>query len=107
MHACIDLTSHDELDEFLSESAIMKDFHHPNVLGLVGVVFDTPDGVPYLVLPLMELGNLKHFLKTKRMEDSNFNELPQVSVVNQVANWLLHDTQHAGLEALRHSQNVH
>ena len=57
----------------------MKDFHHPNVLGLVGVVFDTPDGVPYLVLPFMEFGNLKNFLKTKRMEDSNTSELPQVS----------------------------
>ena len=56
----------------------MKDFHHPNVLGLMGVVFDTSDGVPYLVLPFMELGNLKNFLKTKRMEDSNTGELPQV-----------------------------
>ena len=71
-----DLTS---CDKVLSESAIMKDFHHPNVLGLVGVVFDTPDGVPYLVLPFMEFGNLKNFLKTKRMEDSNTSELPQVN----------------------------
>ena len=74
-----DLTSCDEvINEFLSESAIMKDFHHPNILGLVGVVFDTPNGVPYLVLPFMEFGNLKHFLKTKRMEDSSTSELPQV-----------------------------
>ena len=75
----LDLASFDEVNEFLSESAIMKDFHHPHVLGLVGVVFDTPDGVPYLVLPFMEFGNLKNFLKTKRMEDSNTSELPQVS----------------------------
>ena len=56
----------------------MKDFQHPNVLGLMGVVFDTPDGVPYLVLPLMELGNLKNFLKSKRVKVSNIDILPEV-----------------------------
>ena len=57
----------------------MKDFHHPNVLGLVGVVFDTPDGVPYLVLPFMEFGNLKSFLKSRRIEGAINNELPEAS----------------------------
>ena len=74
------MASHNEINEFLSESAIMKDFHHPHVLGLVGVVFDTPDGVPYLVLPFMEFGNLKIFLKSKRIEGSNNSELPEASV---------------------------
>ena len=59
----------------------MKDFHHPHVLGLVGVVFDAPNGTPYLVLPFMELGDLKKFLKSKRMEDSNNNELPEASSI--------------------------
>ena len=56
----------------------MKDFHHPNVLGLLGVVFDTPDGVPFLVLPFMKNGNLKNYLKSHRVEASNFDTLPQV-----------------------------
>ena len=56
----------------------MKDFHHPNVLGLLGVVFDAPDGVPYLVLPFMKNGNLKDYLKSRRGDDSDFNTLPQV-----------------------------
>ena len=56
----------------------MKDFHHPNVLGLLGVVFDTPDGVPCLVLPFMENGNLKDYLKSCRVEASDFDTLPQV-----------------------------
>ena len=73
------MASHNEINEFLSESAIMKDFHHPHVLGLVGVVFDTPDGVPYLVLPFMELGNLKNFLKSRRIEGTINNELPEAS----------------------------
>ena len=73
------MASQDEINEFLSESAIMKDFHHPHVLGLVGVVFDTPDGVPYLVLPFMELGNVKNFLKSRRLEGEIDNELPEAS----------------------------
>ncbi len=56
----------------------MKDFSHPNVLGLQGVVFDTPDGTPYLVLPFMENGNLKSYLKSKRGKNSDVNTLPQV-----------------------------
>ena len=57
----------------------MKDFSHPNVLGLLGVVFDTPDGTPHLVLPFMENGNLKSYLKSKRENDSNVDTLPPVS----------------------------
>ena len=56
----------------------MKDFSHPNVLGLLGVVFDTPDGTPYLVLPFMENGNLKDYLKSERGKASNVGTLPQV-----------------------------
>ena len=58
----------------------MKDFHHPNVLGLLGVVFDSPDGVPYLVLPFMELGNLKDYLKSKRVHVTDFDTLPEVVI---------------------------
>ena len=57
----------------------MKCFSHPNVLGLLGVVFETPDGTPYLVLPFMENGNLKNYLKSKRVNDTNVDTLPQVS----------------------------
>ena len=45
----------------------MKDFHHPNVLGLLGVVFDTPNGIPYLILPFMKNGCLKDYLKSIRV----------------------------------------
>ena len=80
------MRSDGELEEFFSETMIMKDFHHPNVLGLMGVVFDTPDGVPFLVLPYMELGNLKNFLKSKRVKVSNVNTLPKVSQTDDVSN---------------------
>ena len=74
------MTSESEVEAFFSESVVMKDFQHPNVLGLLGVVFDTPDGVPYLVLPFMKNGNLKDYLKSRRMKASDIDTLPQVSI---------------------------
>ena len=67
------------LESYISEIMLMKDLHHPNILGLLGVVFDTPDGMPHLVLPFMEHGNLKKFLKTKRGNALNVDKLPEVS----------------------------
>lgn len=72
------MSSDAELEQFFSESMIMKDFNHPHVLGLVGVVFDSPDGLPRLVLPFMENGNLKDFLKSKRIEVTTVDTLPKV-----------------------------
>ena len=77
----------DVIKEFISESVIMKDFHHPNVLRLLGVVLDAPDGIPHLVFPLMEKGNLKDFLKSSRVEASDIKTLPQViSIIKYVPN---------------------
>ena len=75
---CLDLPSGGELETFISESVVMKNFSHPNVLGLLGVVFDAPDGTPHLVLPFMENGNLKDFLKAKRGNTTSIDTLPQV-----------------------------
>ncbi|KAK2167282.1 hypothetical protein LSH36_30g06009 [Paralvinella palmiformis] len=49
-----------DLLEFLEEATLMKDFHHDNVLYLVGVVLQ--EGKPYVLLPLMENGDLRQFL---------------------------------------------
>ena len=60
------LTSQSELKAFLEESLLMKDFDHPNILNLVGVCFDTPDEIPFIILPLMANGSLKDYLMKKR-----------------------------------------
>ncbi|XP_072025966.1 hepatocyte growth factor receptor-like [Amphiura filiformis] len=52
--------------KFLEEGLIMKDFEHPNVLGLIGLTFD-PEGSPLVVLPLMKNGDLKSFMKKTTM----------------------------------------
>ena len=58
----------DELNSFISESVIMKDFKHRNVLGLVGVSVGVEEdkAVPYIILPFMANGDLKRYLKDKR-----------------------------------------
>ena len=61
----------------------MTTFQHPNVLGLLGVCFDSPDGIPLLVLPFMVNGNLKTYLvKSRRCPTSDNPDIfPEVSIV--------------------------
>ena len=44
----------------------MKFFDHPNVLGLVGMCLNSPNGVPLMVLPFMANENLKEYLQQAR-----------------------------------------
>ncbi|KAK2177082.1 hypothetical protein NP493_619g02013 [Ridgeia piscesae] len=48
------------VSEFLEEATIMHNFDHPNVLSLLGVVID--EGKPYVIMPLMEHGDLRTFI---------------------------------------------
>ena len=77
------MTLPSELRAFLEESLLMKDFDHPNILNLVGVCFDTPDEIPFIILPLMANGSLKDYLikKRKTLRNSNLPVpiLPKVS----------------------------
>ena len=57
--------SYNNIRDFIEESALMHSFDHPHVLGLIGISLDD-NGSPYLVLPFMENGDLRTFLKNKR-----------------------------------------
>ena len=74
----IDVSSQDQLKAFFAESLIMKDFHHPNVLGLAGVCFDTPDGYPFLILPFMVNRSLKDYLRNSRVNLTGVDTFPKV-----------------------------
>ena len=64
----------------------MLDFDHPNVMRLVGVCFDTKDKLPLIVLPYMANGDLKTFLRGKRLlnngrnPDDNMETYPPVNI---------------------------
>ncbi|KAK2182661.1 hypothetical protein NP493_342g02055 [Ridgeia piscesae] len=50
-----------DLASFLSEATLMKDFNHPNVLSLLGLVITY--NKPHVVLPFMQHGDLKSYIK--------------------------------------------
>ena len=78
MYFFTDLRSREEVEAFFAESFVMKDFKHPNVLSLTGVCFDTPDGIPYIILPYMANGSLKDFLKRNRVHVTDVDTIPEV-----------------------------
>ncbi len=50
--------------EFLREAALMFSFRHPNIVSLVGVCLDNEP--PFLIMELMEGGDLSTFLRNSR-----------------------------------------
>lgn len=73
----IGASSEKEIDQFISESAIMAEFDHPNILKLLGVCFDTENGLPLIVLPFMANGDLRTYLTSKKQRITS-TELPKV-----------------------------
>ena len=77
----LECNSMDELNLFISESVIMKNFEHRNVLGLIGVSVGIQNDIatPYIILPYMANGDLKGYLQHKRSEAQDDPEvLPKV-----------------------------
>ena len=67
------------MKDLVAETAIMKAFHHPNVLPLLGVCIDyDDDDVLKIVIPFMAHGDLKTFLKKSRVSPNNTHEYPKV-----------------------------
>ena len=72
-------TSIDGMKDLVAETAIMKGFHHPNVLPLLGVCVDyDDDDVIKIVIPFMAHGDLRTFLKESRVSPNSTQEYPKV-----------------------------
>lgn len=83
----------EELDLFITESVIMKDFKHRNVLGLVGVSVGVEDeiAIPYIILPFMANGDLKGYLKEKRLKcGKDLDMLFKVHTISCYYNFCVH-----------------
>ncbi|XP_047467328.1 tyrosine-protein kinase receptor TYRO3 [Mugil cephalus] len=72
-----DVTSSGDIEQCLKEAANMKDFHHPNVIQLIGVSLQRRPGrrlpVPMVILPFMKHGDLHTFLLLSRLGDEPFD----------------------------------
>lgn len=72
-----DITSSGDIEQCLKEAAYMKDFHHPNVIQLIGVSLHRRPGqrlpIPMVVLPFMKHGDLHTFLLLSRLGDEPFD----------------------------------
>ncbi|KAL5502967.1 hypothetical protein EMCRGX_G009830 [Ephydatia muelleri] len=55
----------------------MKAFKHPNVVELIGMCLDSPDGFPLMILPLYPNGNLKTYLQKSRVFSPMVTKLPE------------------------------
>uniref|UniRef100_A0A8D0DA29 Tyrosine-protein kinase receptor TYRO3 n=1 Tax=Sander lucioperca TaxID=283035 RepID=A0A8D0DA29_SANLU len=72
-----DITSSGDIEHCLKEAAYMKDFHHPNVIQLIGVSLHRRRGlrlpVPMVILPFMKHGDLHTFLLLSRLGEQPFD----------------------------------
>ena len=64
----------------------MGTFDHQHVLGVLGVCIDSQERSPYLILPYMENGDLRNFLKNKRVvattsTDTGFPEVGKFRII--------------------------
>ena len=80
----------------IRESVLLKQCDHPNVLTVLGVVLNTDHdcGLPFIVLPYMANGDLKGYLKNKRLDYTATEQLPLVSCNDAVAVSLVGIAQH-------------
>ncbi|XP_061087810.1 tyrosine-protein kinase receptor TYRO3 [Conger conger] len=71
-----DINTSGDIEQCLKEAAYMKDFHHPNVIQLIGVsLHRRPQQrlpVPMVILPFMKHGDLHTFLLMSRLGEDPF-----------------------------------
>ena len=77
-HAIITDASILKTEEFLKECNIAKRFNHPNIISLIGVSEIPEEGTPLMVLPYMHYGDVKSFVKSKRLNKIEAIEFPEV-----------------------------
>ena len=68
------------MEQFFDECCRMRSFKHHNVVELIGMCLDSPDGFPLMILPLYPNGNLKTYLQKRRKFTPFVTTLPEVRI---------------------------
>ena len=88
----IGLFSASDIEGIILEIFKMMDFHHPNVMSLIGVCLDAGPGIS-IVMPFMANGSLLYYLKKERdklyLSDVSKHEIEDVSPNNDLM--IVHD----------------
>ena len=66
--------------EFIEECSIARRFDHPNVLSLIGVSIIPEENTPLMIMPYMQLGDVRSFLKSKRGNKITIDNFPEVMI---------------------------
>lgn len=99
------LHNENELKSFFEESDRMKSFKHPNIVQLLGMCLDSPDGVPLMVLPFIANGNLKIYLQQSRGYSPKLDEYPNNLCCNILVSMCLDVAK--GMKYLAEQKFVH
>uniref|UniRef100_A0A9J8D4F5 Tyrosine-protein kinase receptor TYRO3 n=1 Tax=Cyprinus carpio carpio TaxID=630221 RepID=A0A9J8D4F5_CYPCA len=79
-----DINSSSDIEQCLKEAAYMKDFHHPNVIQLIGVSLHRRAQqrlpIPMVILPFMKHGDLHTYLLMSRLGDEPFTLSQQILI---------------------------
>ncbi|XP_065845429.1 fibroblast growth factor receptor 3-like [Oscarella lobularis] len=71
-----------DLNDLLCECSLMKTFHHPNVLHLLGVClnYDPENFGPLIVVPFMDHGDVKQYVTRRRLESGDYSDMKNTPV---------------------------
>ena len=79
---CPDCSDRTQLQEFFEEAIHMFAFDHPNVLSAIGLLEVPSTNAPAIVVPLMDLGDLRKFVQKY---GSVINEMLLMDFAQQIA----------------------
>ena len=62
----------------MDECIVTSKLDHPNVLSLIGISINPVDVTLHMIMPFMENGDVKSYLKSKRGDIIEFDRFPEV-----------------------------
>ena len=63
---------------FIEECIVISKLDHPNILSLIGVSINPVDATLHMIMPFMDNGDVKSYLKSKRGDTIEFDHFPKV-----------------------------